>query len=111
LGIVPGSPVGAAANDLWTLLWTYWTKVQSSDGRRPEKSEIGLNEMQSLDREFESNSTMQSLHRASFASAGEYDRKTAASPPLPLPLSPGNYPPVNGGGNLSSYRTRGITKF
>jgi len=88
-------------------LAAFRAEADYQDGRRPEKSEIGLNEMQSLDREFESNCAMQSLHRASFASAGEYDHKTAASPPLPLPLSPGNCPLVTGGGNLSSYRARG----
>jgi len=54
--------------------------------------------MQSLNGEFESNSGMQNLHHASFASASDWNRKTVPSPPLPLPLSPVPWqlPPANG---------------
>jgi hypothetical protein len=58
--------------------------------RRPEEYGIGLQEMQSLDGEFESQSSMRSLHRTSFASACDSNRKTVPSPRLPLSLSSGN---------------------
>jgi hypothetical protein len=46
-----GQPVGAAVAVLLMFL-DVGTKVQSDDGRRPQKYDIGLQEMQSLDGEF-----------------------------------------------------------
>jgi hypothetical protein len=47
------------------------TSGQSSEGRRPEKSEVCLNEAQSVADELELNSQMPNLHRAQFASVGD----------------------------------------
>jgi len=84
-----GHPVGAAVAVLLVFL-DAGTKVQSDDGRRPQEYGIGLQEMQRLDGEFESQSSMRSPHRTSFASACGSNRKTVPSLPLPLPLSSGN---------------------
>jgi hypothetical protein len=77
------------------FFWVCWTKVEGSGSRRPESTGIGLYELQSLAGQSQLKSRMPGPHYAKHASAGDSNRKTAPSPPLPLPQSPGNCPPEN----------------
>jgi hypothetical protein len=59
---------------------------------------IASDEMQSLKGKFESRCVMRNQHRPMiFPSAGETFLATVVPMPLPLPDSPGKYPPKGGG--------------
>jgi hypothetical protein len=59
------------STDLLTFLVKFWTTVRSGEERRQLVYEIGLYEIQTPMREFESKIPTQNPHRASCTKAGE----------------------------------------